>query len=143
MVFNVKQYWVRDSGRLAHSMIVREPDVPEVDAEWLARLQRIERGPNMIWVWAKRIGITAGALVSLAALWHLLDFPTPAWSTDIQKLNRRAADTAVDLYQSNVRSLLAIQPPTDPSAKLKWEEELRQARQKLDASQTRVIELSK
>ncbi|HTQ99851.1 MAG TPA: hypothetical protein VMH83_07670 [Candidatus Acidoferrum sp.] len=88
-------------------------------------------------------GALAGSLTALVGLWHLLGMPTPAWSSDIQKLNLHQSEMAIDIYNSRVRGLLATAPPADPVAKQSWDEELRQARQKLDDAEKRRIELSK
>ena len=90
-----------------------------------------------------KIGSIAGALMAIAGVWHLFEMPTPAWSSDIQKLNNNQANIAVELYNQKLRNYLVSTPPADPAAKQIWEEDLRQARQQRDDAEKRRIELSK
>ncbi len=92
--------------------------------------------------WIKWLALP-GALVALIALWQALGLPTPALSTDIQRLDRQQADVAVQMYQTKLRSLLAIVPPSDGPAKSAWTEELSQTRDQLKRAEDRKIELSK
>lgn len=88
-------------------------------------------------------GSVASALAAIITLYTLLGGPRPAWTSDVQRLDRAQADLAVQLYQGRIQSLLSVQPPTDPVARQNWDEQLREQRRKLDKAQERQIELSK
>ena len=92
--------------------------------------------------WSVVLGIP-GAVGAAIALWILLGFPTLATSSDIQRLDRKQAVDAVEIYDSKLRRYLAAQPPADPVAKQNWDEEVRRSRQQLDEAEKRRIELSK
>lgn len=94
--------------------------------------------------WAIVMGVP-GSIGALIALWILLGFPTLATSSDIQKLDRRQADTAVEVYQTKVRSTILNAPPATANAQTQrlYEEELNQARSQLKRAEERKIELSK
>lgn len=83
------------------------------------------------------------AVLAMIGIWGALGFPRPAWTSDIKRLDRQQADIAAQVYQDRIRSLLSVQPPSDPVARQNWNEQLRQTRKKLDAAQERQIELSK
>lgn len=89
------------------------------------------------------IGAPAGALVSVLTAWTMLGLPRPAFSTDIQRLDRQQVDNAINIYQDRVNALLSIQPPTDPAAHRQWRERLRRAQQYLDAATQRKLDMSK
>lgn len=84
-----------------------------------------------------------GSIGALIALWILLGFPTLATSSDIQRLDRRQAIDAVEVYDNKLRRYLAISPPVDPVARQNWDEEVRRSKQQLDEAEKRRIELSK
>lgn len=90
-----------------------------------------------------QVGAVAGALTAIVTAWHLFDMPTPAWSSDIHKLNSNQATIAVEVYDAKLRRYLSTSPPTDPVARQIWDEDLRQARQQRDAAERRRIETSK
>lgn len=93
--------------------------------------------------WLKITGSIAGALTAIGALWITLGFPTIATSSDIKRLDRQQADTAIDIYQTKLRSLLVVSPSTGTAAYKAWEEELNQARDQLKRAEDRKIDLSK
>ena len=72
-----------------------------------------------------------------------MGFPTLATSGDIQRLDRKQADTAIDVYSTKQRSLLVIAPPANTTAHEAWKVELETARRQLEAAEKRKIELSK
>lgn len=86
-----------------------------------------------------------GGIGALIALWILLGFPTLATSSDIQKLDRRQVETAVEVYQNKTRSIIlnAPAPTATPQTQRLFEEELSQARGQLKRAEDRKIELSK
>lgn len=84
-----------------------------------------------------------GSIGAAIALWILLGFPTLATSSDIQRLDRRQADTAVDVYSTKQRSLLVIAPLPGTVAHDAWKQELDTASRQLKAAEDRKIELSK
>lgn len=90
-----------------------------------------------------KLGSAAGAIVAILTVWVMLGLDRPAWTSDLKAISREQADTAVQLHQSNLRSLLSVQPPTDPVARQNWEELVRQTRNSLDAAVKRQVELSK
>lgn len=92
-----------------------------------------------------QVGAVCAALVAIAGAWHLFEIPTLAWSSDIQKLNRNQAETAVEVYQSKLRGtvLNAPAPGATPQTHRLYEEELNQARTQLKRAEDRKIELSK
>lgn len=94
--------------------------------------------------WAFIMGIP-GAIGAAIALWILLGFPTLATSSDIQRLDRHQADTAVEVYQSKVRNTILNAPPAaaTPQTHSLYKEELDQARGQLKRAEERKIELSK
>ena len=86
-----------------------------------------------------------GSICAAIALYILLGFPTIATSNDIQKLDRRQADTAVEVYQSKVRGTILNAPAPTANAQTQrlYEEELNQARNQLKRAEERKIELSR
>lgn len=88
-------------------------------------------------------GSVATAVIAIVTAWTMLGLPTPAWTSDIKRLDRQQVDNAVRIYQQDVRSLLSLPPPKDPVGRQNWEEQLRQSRQKLDLYQRRQIEMKK
>ena len=96
----------------------------------------------MDWKWIAGI---PGALLALIGIWLAFGFPTVATSNDIQKLSRDQAETAVEVYQSKTRNIILNAPSERATAQTQrlYEEELRQARSKLDQAEKRKIELSK
>jgi hypothetical protein len=92
--------------------------------------------------WPIVMGIP-GSLGALIALWILLGFPTLATSSDIQRLDRKQADTAVEVYSTKQRSLLVIAPPSGTVAHDAWQQELKTAGEQLKRAEDRKIELSK
>lgn len=66
-----------------------------------------------------------------------------AWSIDIQRLDRKQAEQAVEIYRGKVRSLIVVPAPTDPSQKAIWENEVQNAIRERDAAERRSIELNK
>lgn len=84
----------------------------------------------------------AGSLATIAAGWKTLDLPVPAFAGDIEQLDRKQAETAVEVYQNKVRSYLTQPAPDNPVQKRIWEEELDKARRQLEAAEDRKIELS-
>ena len=94
--------------------------------------------------WAKRIGILIGAAMAIGGLWVTIGGPKLAFSTDIQRLDKVQADTAVDLYTKDVRDNIILRGTVqDPTTKSLIDENLREAQDKLKAAQSRKIELSK
>jgi len=75
--------------------------------------------------WGLIMGIP-GSIGALIALWILLGFPTLATSSDVQKLDRRQVDTAVEVYQSKVRGTILNAPASTANAQTQrlYEEEL-------------------
>lgn len=84
-----------------------------------------------------------GSIGALIALWILLGFPTLATSTDIKRLDRAQAETAVEVYDRKVRAYLTSTPPSDPVHRQIWDEELRRAREQLKSAEDRKIQLSR
>lgn len=86
-----------------------------------------------------------GSLGALIALWILLGFPTVATSSDIQRLDRRQADTAVEVYQNKTRNIILNAPAPTANAQTQrlYEDELNQARSQLKRAEDRKIELSR
>ena len=96
----------------------------------------------MIMVWLKRLG---AACTALAAIGVVLAYCSTflAWSSDIHKLSRDQSETAIEMYNQKVRGYLAHPAPADPVNRQVWDEDLRQARDKLDRAEKRKIELSR
>jgi hypothetical protein len=94
--------------------------------------------------WGLIMGIP-GSLGALIALWILLGFPTVATSSDIQRLDRRQADTAVEVYQNKTRNIILNAPAPTANAQTQrlYEDELNQARSQLKRAEDRKIELSR
>jgi len=102
----------------------------------------------MFWVWVKRIGILTAALVSFggftAGVWHLFGIDTPAWSSDLRKLDARQADEAIDVYTKAIRddTILKAQV-SDPTTKALIDDRLNEYSVKLKNARDRKIELGK
>ena len=86
-------------------------------------------------------GAVAGAVSAIILTWKLVDFPTPAWSSDIHRLDRTQTEIATELYNNKLRSLLAVAPPADPVARQNWDEEVRVTRQQRDNAEKRRLDL--
>lgn len=86
-----------------------------------------------------------GAATALIAIGGVLAYLGSfiAWSSDVQRLDRKQAETAVDVHAERIERLLSIPPPSDPVQKQFWEESVRKARNNLDAAEKRKIELGK
>ena len=86
-----------------------------------------------------------GSIGALIALWILLGFPTLATSSDIQRLDRHQAETAVEVYQGKLNNsiLNAPAPTATPQTQRLYEEELNHVRSQLKGAEDRKIELSK
>lgn len=92
--------------------------------------------------WPLMISVPGG-VASLVIVWGTFGFPTWATSSDIQRLDRKQAIDAVEIYDNKLRRYLAQQPPTDPVSRQIWEEEIRRSRQQVDEAEKRRIETSK
>ena len=94
--------------------------------------------------WAIIMGIP-GSIGAAIALWILLGFPTLATSSDIQRLDRKQAETAVELYQNKLRGTILNAPAPTANAQTQqlYQEELNQARGQLKRAEDRKIELSR
>ena len=90
----------------------------------------------------KWIGIP-GAILATLSVWGILGFPTLATGGDIQRLDRKQAEHAVELYRGKVRNLLIIPTPKEEPAKSIWLEEIETAKRQRDSAEKRQIELSK
>lgn len=84
------------------------------------------------------VAIALGAIATLLAQFDLM----PAFSGDIKTLDRKQTNTAVEVYQNKVRSLLLLPEPEGPVRRRIWQEELNHARRQLEAAEDRKIELS-
>ena len=93
--------------------------------------------------WILRIGGIAGAITAIGALWATIGGPLPATSADIKRLDRSQADVATEVYQTKLRSLLAVSPPEGTAAHEAWKEELSHTRDQIKRAEDRKIELSK
>ena len=105
-------------------------------SSWIERLHWLP--PTVIYY-----GSIAGSVVAIMALWHLLGAPVPAWSTDIQKLDKSQATMAVEVYTAKFRRYNIADPPRDPAARAIWLEDMHKAQMERDAAEQRLIELSK
>lgn len=79
------------------------------------------------------------AIGTLAAYFNIV----PATSADIDKLDRKQTETAIEVYRNKVRSLLLAAPAEDTESYRIWKEELERARRQLRAAEERKIELSR
>ena len=90
---------------------------------------------NMVKKLAPWLGVPA-CLVAVVTLWNVFNLPRLAWASELEKLNRRQALDAVELYNNKVRSLLAVPAPTAEPNKSVWQEEVDKAkRQRRDAEE--------
>lgn len=88
-------------------------------------------------------GEVSGAIAAIVAIWMAIGGPMLATSADIHRLDRQQADTAAEVYQTKLRSLLAISPAPNTTAHQAWEEELAHTRDQIKRAEDRKIELSK
>lgn|SRR3990167_8084666 len=102
----------------------------------------MEIGPKKPTDFALWIGIPAAALAALL-LWNALGLPKLATSTDIERLDKRQAAFAIELYRNKVRSLLSVEAPTREPQKTLWQAEVNSAIRERDAAEKRALELSK
>ncbi len=93
--------------------------------------------------WLIKLGTVAGSLTAIGALWVALGGPTPATSADIKRLDRQQTETAIDVYNTKLRSLPVIAPAENTPAYQAWKEELDQTREQIKRAEDRKIELSK
>lgn len=94
--------------------------------------------------WLLKIGGAAGAIVAIAAAWHLFGAPVPAWSSDIRKLDARQAETAIDVYSKAVRDdTILMEQITKPQSRAVIQERLEYFKNQLKNARDRKIELSK
>lgn len=93
---------------------------------------------------AKRLSIIFGAITAMIAVWVAVDGPRLATSQDLQKLDRKQTETAVDLYAKDVRDAIILRGAVqDETTRKLIDENLRDAQEKLKAAQQRKIELSR
>jgi hypothetical protein len=64
-------------------------------------------------------------------------------SADIKRLDRQQTETAIDVYNTKLRSLLVIAPAENTPAYQAWKEEFDQTREQIKRAEDRKIELSK
>lgn len=88
-------------------------------------------------------GAVAGALIAIVTAWRMFGGPTPAWASDISRLDKHQSELAVEIYDAKLRRYLSSARPTDPANRQIFDEDLRQARQQRDDAERRRIELSK
>lgn len=93
--------------------------------------------------WLIKLGSIAGAIVALGGLWIAIGGPMPATSADIRRLDREQATVATEVYQTKLRSLLAVSPAENTTAHKAWQEELAHTRDQIKRAEDRQIELSK
>ena len=93
--------------------------------------------------WLIKLGTVAGSLTAIGALWIALGGPIPATSADIKRLDRQQTETAIDVYNTKLRSLLMLAPTENTPAYQAWKEELDQTREQIKRAEDRKIELSK
>jgi len=84
-----------------------------------------------------------GSIAAISAGWNALRLPVPALASDIQRLDRAQAETAIEVYQNKYRTLLLQPKPENPAAERAWEIELDRTLKKLDRAEDRLIDLSK
>lgn len=94
--------------------------------------------------WGLVMGIP-GSLGAIIALWILLGFPTLATSGDILRLDRKQADTAVEVYTAKRNGLILNAPASNATAQTQklHEKSLGDAERQLKSAEDRKIELSK
>ena len=100
----------------------------------------MEIGPKKPTDFALLIGVPA-AVLAVVLLWGVLGFPRVATSTDIERLDKKQAAFAVELYRNKVRSLLTVEAPSKEPQKTLWQGEV--AIRERDAAEKRALELSK
>lgn len=94
--------------------------------------------------WLLKAGAGVGALTAITTAWITIGGPVPALSTDLQRLDRKQTETAVDLYSKDVRDAIILRGAVkDETTRRLIDENLREAQEKLKAAQERRIELSK
>lgn len=55
--------------------------------------------------WKTATGVTAG-LAAIAGLWLTLGLPTPAFSTDVERLDRQSTATAILVYEDQLDRMI-------------------------------------
>lgn len=90
------------------------------------------------------IGTVCGAIIAAGVVWHMIGGDTPAWSSDIKRLDRGQAAFAVDEYSKAIRDDMILKEQIkDPMTKVLIDQRLDEYREKLKAARDRAIQLSK
>jgi hypothetical protein len=101
---------------------------------------------------AKAVGAAAGAVITLAAVvgaWHVLNLPVPAWSQDVQRLEKQQLNTATEVYQQKLDNLtilgaqLRVSPSATDAERNLIENQKKETERMLEEIKRRRIELSK
>ena len=91
-----------------------------------------------------KAGAVATALIALVAAWHLFGGDSPAWSSDLRKLDARQSESAIDTYTKAIRDDTILKSQVnDRATQALIDERLREYHTKLKAAQDRKIELGK
>lgn len=112
----------------------------------MAKLQTKKRPSwvNDLWRWLIKAGAVASALVALAGAWHFFGGDTPAWSSDMRKLDARQAEQAIDTYTKAVRDDTILREQIkDPVTRALIDDRLNEYQSKLMNARKRKIELGK
>lgn len=84
-----------------------------------------------------------GSVAAIATGWKTIGLPLPAWANDIERLDRRQTEQAIEVYTNKVHRYLLIPEPSEPVQRQFLREELDKARRQLEAAEQRKIELSR
>lgn len=91
--------------------------------------------------WLLSIGAGAGAIVSIAGAWSVLDLPRVAMASEVELTNIRQAEAAVEIYRNKLRGYLLTPEPPTPAAKQLWAEEVARTRRQVEHAERRLLDL--
>jgi len=91
-----------------------------------------------------RAGAVAMAIIALIGFWHTMGWDTPAWSSDVKRLDRQQTENAIDIYaRAQSDAIITQELLKDPSVRALNQKRIDDATETLKQLRQHKIELSK